>query len=65
MGQTVDKYLPQLKTNKLKTLKQKLTTISSSNVVEETSSDVTGAKIKQPTIIPELADNKEYIYSSS
>ncbi len=35
MGQTLDNFIPQLKTNKLQTLKQKLASLSDPNAAAE------------------------------
>lgn len=56
MGQTLDNYISQIKTNKLKILKQKLASISKTAVNEESSLTPPLIKFDYPLIVPAIAE---------
>jgi len=59
MGQTVDYYLSNLKTNKLKLLKQRLLAFGKADISEEPSLVPSLVKFTQPISLPLTPDNEE------
>lgn len=58
MGQSLEYYISQLKTPKLKSLKQKLTSISKASAPEEVVAPSL-IRLSQPLPVPSLAGKEE------